>query len=239
MGGSLESVKSNSLAWLSGISGLVLLAVGGSMYYRERKSAGVSGFGLGRGRARQAPVIGGYSDGNMTTTLRSSPDMPIEQRLATIQEMVEKSVQDPQMRKLGLQITAQCPERDGMCEARAVYNFVKANVRYTGDIAPIKWSTGQVEGVDLYQTARRTVELRGGDCDDHSILAATLLAVNGITPKLRVVKTRGAPDWEHIFVGALMPKGTGAKFVALDTTMPGSDYFGKEPPYHKHLDFDA
>ena len=143
------------------------------------------------------------------------------------------------MRELALRITSGCPERDGLCEAKAIYDYVKGNVRYTGDIAPIRWSDGRVEGVDVFQSARRTLEMGGEDCDGHAIVSASLLALTGITPRLRVVKTRGAEDWEHIFTGALLPKGTGDRFVALDTTLPGNDHFGREPSYHKAIDFDA
>lgn len=212
------------------------------MYYRQRKGLGMFGqpqLGRTRRTVAQAPIVGGYNDGNMKTTLRADPKMPIEQRLATIQEKVRSSIQDPEMRKLALQITAQCPERDGMCEAKAIYDWIKANIRYTGDIAPVVWEDGSVEGVDLYQSARRTVEFGGGDCDDQGILGATLLSANGITARLRVVRSRGAPDWEHIFPGALLPKGTGDKFVAIDTTLPGNNNFGVEPPYSKSIDFDA
>jgi len=106
-----------------------------------------------------------FSDGHMKTELRADHQMPIEQRLASIQDLVHKSVQDPKMRKLALAITSKCPERDGMCEAKAIYQAVKARVRYTGDIAPIKQgSKGPVEGIDLYQSAWRTWEFGGGDC---------------------------------------------------------------------------
>lgn len=161
--------------------------------------------------------------------------MPIEQRLATIQDLVHKSVQDPQMRKLALQITSRCPERDKVCEANAIYAAVKGRVRYTGDVGPIQHPGGSVEGIDLYQSARRTWEFGGGDCDDNAILNATLLALNGLTPVLRVVKTKGAPDWEHIYAGFTDP----GKFVALDTTLPGHDKFGVEAKYHKKIDFPA
>jgi len=148
------------LSWIIGLTGLGLIATGFAAYYRQRQVLS----GLGRHGYRQAPVVGSYSDGEMRTTLRQSRDMPIEERIATIQELIEKSIQDPQMRKLALQITARCPERDGECEARAIYDYVKRNVRYTGDVAPIKWRSGEIEGVDLYQSARRTTEFRGGDC---------------------------------------------------------------------------
>lgn len=225
------------VAIFSGIVGALMAGVGIWAIARERKIATqVRGLGRQLARAQQAPIIGSYSDGNMKTTMRQSAVMPIEQRIATIQDLIHKSVQDPQMRKIALQVTSQCPERDKMCEANAIYNFVKARVRYTGDVGAIRHPDGNVEGVDLYQSARRTLEFGGGDCDDHNILNGTLLALNGIDPVLRVVKTRGADDWEHIYAGFFPSR---KKFVALDTTLPGNASFGVEPSYHKHIDFPA
>lgn len=233
---------STKLAWISGLTGFGLIAVGAIAYARGAGAAGVSGLGKGRhirGRAAQAPVINTVTRDGMTTVLREHNKMPIEMRVASIQAQIEKGVQDPRMRKLALQITRHCPERDGLCEAKAVYDYVKANVRYAGDVAPIRWQDGKVEGIDVFQSPQRTLEFGAGDCDDHTKAVAVLLAHNGITPRLRVVKTKGAPDWEHIYGGALLPKGTGNKFVSLDTTLPGNNNFGVEPTYHKSLDFDA
>lgn len=219
--------------------GVGAAVVVGYFWYRR------SGSGLGRarlasGRSKQAPVVDGYSDGNMRTTLRVSDDMPIEERLASIQDLVYKSIQDPEMRKLALAITQGCPERDGTCEAEAIYAYVKENVRYSGDVAPIKMPDGQVEGIDLYQSARRTlIDIKAGDCDDQSIAIATLLALNGITPRLRVMKESKGDDWSHIFPLAGLPKNTPTSWVALDTTLPGSNHFGEEVPYAEALDFPA
>lgn len=220
-----------------GLIGLGLLAVGGYVYWRKSKGS------LGRprlmaGNYAEAPAIDSYTDGDMTTVMRQSANMPIEERLASIQKLVHKSVQDPQMRKLALQITKHCPERDGLCEARAVYNYVKQNVRYTGDVAPIRHPSGAVEGVDLYQSARRTLEFQGGDCDDQSILIATLLSLNGITARLRVMKEDKDDDFSHIFPTAGLPKNNPTRWVPLDSTLPGQK-FGVEVPYADALDFPA
>lgn len=155
------------LLQLSAVAGAGLVVFGGIMWYRQRKTNQLSTDGLGRrmlGYVAEAPVISSYSDGNMKTEIRSDPDMPIEQRLATIQRKVRESIQDPEMRKLALAVTARCTERDKVCEAKAIYKAVKARVRYTGDIAPVMWENGEAEGVDLYQSARRTWEFKGGDC---------------------------------------------------------------------------
>jgi len=177
--------------------------------------------------------------GGMTLTHYRSSRMPIEERLGYIQDQVWKSVQDPRMRKLALKITKHCPSRDGQCEARAVFDYVYKNVRYTGDVAPIKMGReGPVEGVDLFQSARRVDEFGAGDCDDHSILSATLLALNGISPRLRVTAmSRFGPD-EHIYTVAGLPKNNPDKWVALDTTLQRAAY-GREAPYVRKRDFVA
>lgn len=168
-------------------------------------------------------------------------NLSINKRAGILQDLVWQSVQDPAMRKLALSITHNCPARDGECEARAIYNWTRKNIRYTGDVAPVKQGRhGSVEGIDLFQAAKRTVEFRGGDCDDHAVLNATLLALNGITPKFRITAPKGAgsSDWSHIYTTAGLSKNNPSKWLALDTTLPGN-YFGVEAPYGNHIDFPA
>jgi transglutaminase-like putative cysteine protease len=175
----------------------------------------------------------------MRTVLRESQNMTIQERIGSIQKLVEKSVMDPEMRKLSLKITSHCPERDGMCEAKAIYKYVKKHMRYTGDIAPVKMSSGETEGIDLYQSARRTLELGAGDCDDGSILVSTLLATSGITPRLRVTAEDPNGEEGHIYPLAMLPKFAPTYAVALDTTLPGSNKFGVEMPAGRVTDYDA
>src|SRR5262245_54631682 len=163
-----------------------------ALFVVMRKRGTLSGLGFWKPKYRfvdqrypQAPLVGSKSAGGMRIDHRRSQDMPIEERVASIQDLVWQGVQDPRMRKLALQVTRHCPERDGLCEARAVYDYVKDHVRYTGDVAPVQMPNGNVEGVDLFQRGDRTLEFGGGDCDDHAVLSATLLAHNGITPRFR------------------------------------------------------
>lgn len=239
-------MRMDQLAKLSALAGIGMMVVGGVMLYRQQKAKGLLG-GLGRANPRlipkgtpQAAVVGRYSDGKMNTEVRMDDELPIEQRLSTIQDLIYKSVQDPEMRRLALQITADCPERDGMCEARAIYDAVKKRVRYTGDVSSIKLGKdGPVDGIDLYQSARRTWEFKGGDCDDQAIVIATLLSLNGIEARLRVSKEDKASDWSHIYPVAGLPKLAPTKWVALDTTLPGRDKFSIEVPFADAVDFPA
>jgi hypothetical protein len=210
------------------LAGGTIATVGVVLLIRSRKSGP---FGLLQDETRQ---------GGMTLKHYRSRSMPIDERVGIIQDMVWKSVQDPRMRKIALEVTKGCPARDGECEARAIHDFVKTNVRYTGDVAPIKLGRhGPVEGVDLFQSAYRTLEFKGGDCDDHSVLNATLLALNGISPKLRVTAPRRAGStWQHIYAMAGLPKTSPSKWKALDTTLP-SGRFGDELRFGKGRDFIA
>ena len=199
-----------------------------ALWLRSRNSGP---FGLLQSQNRQ---------GGMTLKHYRSRNMPINERVGIIQDMVWKSVQDPRMRKVALAVTKDCPARDGECEARKIHDFVKMNVRYTGDVAPVKHGRhGPVEGVDLFQSAYRTLEFKGGDCDDHTILNSTLLALNGISPKMRVTAPRRkGSTWQHIYAMAGLPKTNPSKWKALDTTLETGGY-GTELHFGKGKDFVA
>lgn len=200
-------------------------------------------FGVYAGKRRRARELG-FHTGTVTAggmTLRKYYDkqhIPIDVRLRILQDMIAKSVEDPRMRKLALSITRKCPARDGKCEARAIYDWIRENIRYTGDIAPHKLGAdGPYEAVDFFQSAARTVEFGGGDCDDHTILGATLAIHNGIQAKLRVTSRtkKRAEDYTHIYPALGLPKMRPKSWVAIDTTLPGN-YFGVEAPHKKRLD---
>lgn len=138
------------------------------------------------------------------------------------------SIRDPEMRRIGLAVTEVCNARDDRCELMAIYDFVKRNIRYTGD----------VKDKDTFQSGYRTMQMAGGDCDDHAILCSVLAMVNGFTTKFRITSNYG-DSWDHIYCLAGLPKLGPRSFIALDTTLPGSTdlRFGKEPPRAKFRDF--
>jgi hypothetical protein len=231
------------------VGGLAILA--GALFYgraAKKRTTMLRGT-LGRVEART-------KRGGMTMTHHYDPEMPIEQRVKLLQDLVWRGVQNPEMRDLALAITgngtrevtvgkrkfmvqgAGCPARDGACETEAIYKWVKAQVRYTGDVAPVMMPSGEVEGVDLFQTGLRTAQMGGGDCDDHSVLGATLLSLNGIPAKFRITAPSKSADWAHIYPLSGLPKTRPTKWVALDTTLPG-EMFGREAPYGKARDFVA
>jgi len=136
----------------------------------------------------------------MTLTHYRSNNMPIEERVGYIQDMVWKSVQDPRFRKFALSVTKHCPSRDGECEAKAIFDYVYKNVRYTGDIAPVKMGrNGPVEGIDYFPSAKRVIEFGAEDC----LPAGTLLLTEGhkLTPIEDIIpgeRIWGLNEWSTV-----------------------------------------
>ncbi len=223
-------------SWALILGGLGAAAAGVYYLRRQQLGLGYNNDKLIRKLADAAPIVSVKKSGGMTVTHRRSKFMPIEQRVRSIQDMVFEGISKGEMRKLALGITRHCPERDKKCEAEAVYKYVKKNVRYTGDIAPVLMPDGNVEAIDLYQRGDRTLEFGGGDCDDQAALNATLLSLNGIPARLRVTAETKGGDWSHIYATGEISPG---KWVALDTTLPGSNNFDREVRFGRSIDFVA
>lgn len=216
------------------ILGACLTGVGATVLIVRRRRGKTLGDVHERHVSRQGRVVRHLRDDRMT----------IDRRVQVIQDLVWRGINGPdlpELRKIALAITKDCPERDGRCEAEAIYHFVKKHVRYTGDIAPIKMgAAGPVESVDLFQSALRTLEYQGGDCDDHTILVTTLLALNGIQPKMEVSAPAPEADYGHIYpLAGVDSKMAPTKWIPLDTTLPGDGWFGKAAPHARSLRFDA
>jgi hypothetical protein len=161
----------------------------------------------------------------------------IEGRIFHIRRLLKESLLDGDVsRGLALGITASCPRRDDRCELEAIWHFMHAtapdgypNVRYTGDI----------DSADTFQTARKTLEYRGGDCDDGAILAPTLLAGNGFRVKNRIISNPSEPDdWAHIYPLVGYKKNNPTQWVPFDWVL-GYHYFGTHPPQARFIEFDG
>ena len=160
--------------------------------------------------------------------LRSHQVYTLEGRIDLLRDLVwakEGGLNDPLMRELGLAITQNCRARDDLCELNSIFWFTVHNVRYTGDQAVR----------DTFQSALRTLQFGGEDCDGHSVLNALLCLENGFLAKWRITSNTGA-SWDHIYCMAGIPKMRPSVWIALDTTL-GVGKFGKQPRFVKSQDF--
>jgi len=230
--------------------GSAVLGIGALiLQWRSRKQALLGGSLHG---GKKAQVLETHKVGDKTLTIYTDPDMPIDMRVSIIQDLTRVSLANPQIANLANAIVgpggkvqvgkymyavdgANCGSNDA-CKVAAVGKWTSEHVRYTGDIAPVKMGrNGKVEGIDLFQAAHRTIEMGGGDCDDHQGVNASLLESVGVPMRDRITAPQADADWAHIY-GMAEVQG---RLVAVDTTLPGQFRAGREAPNGRHVDFPS
>jgi hypothetical protein len=109
------------------------------------------------------------------------------------------------VRSRALGIISGCNQKDYSCEVRKLHAFVRDNIRYTLDI----------HNVETIQSAAKTLEFGAGDCDDKSILLASMLGAIG--HPTRYVAIGFEPNvYSHVYVETKI----GANWIPLETTEP-------------------
>lgn len=107
------------------------------------------------------------------------------------------------------------PEKDWEGEIKAIFEFVKRIVRYTRDVDGVEYVKTPLRHLLEYQS----YGVSYGDCDDMSLLLATLLRSAGYRTRFVIIRPPNVPvqAFTHIYVEALQPATR--KWVALDATM--------------------
>lgn len=122
--------------------------------------------------------------------------------LRIMRHMVRECKTDLALRALAMELVKHLPQRDIAGQARVLHAFVRDRIRYVGDI----------DGVETLHTPRQIVRQAQGDCDDKSLLLATLLA--SIGQKTRFVAVGYGPAVSHVLVEVRI----GSHWVPLETT---------------------
>ena len=127
---------------------------------------------------------------------------------ATLKEMASIArawKTQPDMRELAVSLTQRCGPRNWVCEIEALHEFVRDKIRFVGDVLE----------VETLQTPELTLQHRAGDCDDQSILLATLLNAIGHPARFLAVDL-GQGGFSHVFTETPI----GPNWVAAETTEP-------------------
>jgi len=163
----------------------------------------------GMGRLEKTVKKGGH-------TARVYTVRNINDRVKYIVKGIQSGREDPEVRKFALQVVnRKCgkrwciDERDTWGEAKAIFDAVRENVRYTGDIYML----------DTFQhPSKWTLKYHGGDCDDYTITLGSALQSIGHQVMLRIIQTNDNEDFNHIFLLDGIPPGDPQKWVALDAS---------------------
>ena len=122
----------------------------------------------------------------------SSGDAGVEQTIRQMRKLIEQGMRDPEIRSLVASILheAAVANFDFTGEARACYNWVLRNIRFTRD----------VYGVETLASARNIARWGIGDCDDFTVLLCSLLGAIG--HRMHIVTISKAGDegnFSHVF----------------------------------------
>lgn len=119
------------------------------------------------------------------------------------------------LRQLALSIIQDVPGKKNFpAQVQRIQNYVRNNIQYVRD----------VNGVETVQTPDRTVQNKAGDCDDQSLLVATLLETIGHPTRFVAIKTKPLGPFVHVFTETKI----GPRWVAVETT---EDWpLGFQPP---------
>jgi len=157
--------------------------------------------------------------------MRTYPIRNLDERIVRLRKLVEDGKRDPAVYIFARQaVNKRCgntwctPEKNSLAEAKALFQAIRKAVRYTSDI----------RNIDSYQRPGKTLQLRTGDCDDYSTLTCASASSIGLPCRLKVIRTRGAPEWNHIYAEIGFPRQRPTKWVPFDASVPMP--FGWEAP---------
>jgi transglutaminase-like putative cysteine protease len=134
-----------------------------------------------------------------------SGEAGVRETLSLMRFLVRRSKSDPAIRAQALAIVGALPQRDYAGEVRALHAWVRDCIRYVRDI----------RGIETLHTPRWLLKERAGDCDDKSLLLASLLESIG-TPTRFAAMGLSPGALEHVLLEARV----GRRWVPLETTEP-------------------
>jgi transglutaminase-like putative cysteine protease len=140
----------------------------------------------------------------------------LEDRIKALRKLVEQGKRDPYVYEFSRRaVNGRCgdtwcvPEKDNAAEIKALFKAVRDNVRYTSDIL----------GVDTYQLPAHTLRLRTADCDDYTTVSCALANALGLPCRMKVIRTKGAPEWNHIYAQIGFPRRNPTKWISFDASV--------------------
>jgi len=122
----------------------------------------------------------------------------LDERVGYIVKMIRKGKLDARVKALTVKLLSRkdangdwvVPEKNWHAEVVTIFKFVRSKLRYVHD----------AYGVDQYTHPIRSFQMGGVDCDDAAIVLGSMLQAVGYEVRLRVVRSVGADDWDHIYL---------------------------------------
>ena len=138
----------------------------------------------------------------------------VQQTLRMMRQLVNQCKTNTQIRQAATNVIFLTPEKDEYSEAEALFNMVRDSIRYVKD----------VNDIETLSTPMTTLEGRLGDCDDQTVLLASLLESVGYPTRFVIEGYTTPGEYEHVYMQALVF----GQFISMDPTE--QKYMGWSPP---------
>lgn len=114
----------------------------------------------------------------------------VRQTLAVMRSIVGQWRSDPSMRQAATSAIFLTPEKNELSEVETLFRLVRDGIRYTRDI----------HDVETIQTPDKTLLGKVGDCDDQTVLLATLLEAVGYPTRFVVAGYSDSKELQHVYL---------------------------------------
>jgi transglutaminase-like putative cysteine protease len=138
----------------------------------------------------------------------------VEQTLRIMRRLVNQCKTNTQIRQAATNVIFLTPEKDEYSEAEALFNFVRDRIRYVKD----------VNDIETLSTPMMTLEGGLGDCDDQTVLLASMLESVGYPTRFVIEGYTTPCEYEHVYMQALVF----GQYISMDPTE--QKYMGWSPP---------
>jgi transglutaminase-like putative cysteine protease len=150
-------------------------------------------------------------------------DAGIFKSLRQMRKFVTQGRCDPRIIESARNIVFMCAAKDTLAEINTLFCFVRDRVRYVSDVLD----------TETISPAWYTLHVRSGDCDDKSILLASLLEAIGIQTRFIVTGYGEEREYAHVHVAACLPDGA---MIELDATEPNGMGWSAPDPTVRHIE---
>ena len=138
----------------------------------------------------------------------------VARTVAQMRRLVREGRRHPAIRAAALSVISSLPPRDTEGEARALFEFVRDQIRYVRD----------VHATETLSQAPITLATMAGDCDDQVILLGALLESIGLPTRFVLSAHQMPGELDHVCLEVL----AGDEWRGCDPTEPVP--FGWLPP---------
>ena len=123
-----------------------------------------------------------------------------------MRDLIRAGRKHPDVRAKALSLVNGFPQKAYAREIRAIFNFVKNNIRYVRD----------TRGIELLHQPDKLLQIEQGDCDDKTILLCSLLESIGHPTRIEAIAQTNPLSFGHVFCATKL----GNNWLPLDATEP-------------------